>query len=313
MASAQPPTAEADGRFGTMWPRNPGASLALPFSVRFRRLHLRTFAEPQIVAPHLHDDLELLLLQTGTWHGSVNGEALQVPAGGALLVAPGDRHEDRCRRPLTLCGIALELLPGPRRGRSATPLAAGVPVAVRRLAKAPVLHRIAQRLTDVTCAGGRWSAPRQDAIAHELLVELLAMLPESALAPAVAERLAAAGFGAALAAVLDAHPSGLSVPALARALNLGERTLQMRCRYLLGATPLVLVRRQRLQVARELLTTGATVQAVADHLGYANPFHFSTAYKQAFGHPPSRTLRKSEGRQLPRTWPEGVDPADSVE
>lgn len=305
-------TVEADGRFGATWPRNPGAALSLPFTVRFRRLHLRVVPEPQVVRRHRHDELELLLPSAGSWRGAVNGKALEVPAGGALLVAPGDIHEDRCLEPLALHGIELELLPGPKPGISASPLAADAPVACRRLAAAPTLHAIAARLTEATRLGGRWTTVRQDALTHELLVELLALLPPAALAPAVSERIAADGFGTELAAILAANPRGIAVGALAAALGLSERGLQQRCRTLLGETPLALISRQRMALAQALLATGSTVTAVAEHLGFANPFHFSTAYKRAYGHPPSRMVRESEGRERPRAWLDDGGGADSA-
>lgn len=297
-----PQASERDGCFGAMWPRNPSSPMSLPFTVRFLRLHVRAQPEPQVVSAHVHDDLELLLPWSGTWRGAVNGEALSVPAGGALLVAPGDRHEDRSHQPVSLFGISLELLPGPRPACSAPLLAVDATVGQRRLASAPILHAVAERLVKLTRVGGRWAVLRQDALAHELLVELLAALPFSALAPNVAERVAAAGFGAELAAVLAARPMGLSVPALAKAMGLGERALQLQCQRVLGLTPFALITRHRLVFAQDLLATGASVQAVAEQVGYANPFHFSTAFKRAFGHPPSQVVRESEGHRLPRVW-----------
>lgn len=274
----------------------------MPWSVRFRRLHVRFRPEPQVVPVHVHEDLEILMPISGSWHGAVNGEVLVVPAGGALVVAPGDRHEDRCHQPIGLIGVSLLLLPGPHAGRSASPLAEACPVPSRRVTVAPALHVVANRLAAATAAAGPVTVLRQDALAQELLVELLAVLPAAALTPVVRERIAADGFAAALTAILAANPSGLPVPALARALALSERGLQQRCRRLLGTTPLAAIRRHRLDLARELLATGATVQAVADHLGFANPFHFSTVYRRTFGHPPSVDVRESEGPRMRRTW-----------
>ncbi len=299
---AMPVARDADGRFGAMFPRNPGAPLPLPWSVRFRRLYVRSTPEPQVVPAHRHDDLELLLPTSGTWRGAVNGEGVEVSAGGALMVAPGDRHEDRCHHPIALLGVSLELLPGPRPGHSASPLDPACPVADRTLAQSPALHALVGQLEQVTNTGGPWCAMRQDALAQELLVAVLAALPGTALAPVLRERLAASGFAASVASELATYPAGLTVPALAKALGLAERTLQQRCRELLGTTPLALLRRHQLELARELLATGATVQAVAAHLGFANPFHFSTVYKRVFGHPPSATVRKSEGRRSRLAW-----------
>ncbi len=297
-----------------MWPRDPLSPFSLPYIVRFRRLYVRNVPEPQVVPSHLHEDLELVLPLSGEWRGTLNGESLRVPAGGALVVAPGDRHEDRCHVPMTLHGISLHLLTGTlgtrgeqtgqRRAWSASPLASAATVAQRRLASAPVLHAIVARLVGVTRDGGAWAVMRQDALAHELVVELLAMLPPAARSPLVADHVAAAGFAEDVAAVLAAHPAGLSVPALSAAMGVAERTLQLRCRRVFAATPLAVITRHRLAMAHDLLATGAAVQAVADHLGFANPFHFSTAYKRAFGHPPSRAVRKVKGSGGVHAWPE---------
>lgn len=311
MARERNSPAEPDGHFGAMWPRDPGAPLPLPFTVRFRRLYVRARPEPQIVPPHLHDDLELVLPIAGTWQGTICGETIAVPAGGALVVAPGDRHEDRCREPLALYGISLDLQPGSHPGWSASPLAAGCPIALRCLPHADSLHLRARQLEQLTTHLDRWTTLRQDALALELVVELLALLPEKALAPELAARIASTGFAAAVAAVLAADSARLTVSALAQALGMAERTLQQRCRMLLGSSPLALIRRHRLDLARALLGTGASVQAVAEQTGFANPFHFSTAYRQCFGHPPSATMRESEGRQLPRTWPPEKDSPSS--
>lgn len=288
----RPQDPRPDGRFGCWWARHPGAHLPLPFAVRFRRLYLRARPEPQVVPPHVHDDLELLLVRQGVWCGRVDGEELRLEAGGALLVAPGDRHEDRSLQPVALIGVSLDLLPGPRPGRSASPLRPGAPVACRLLPTAADLHAVADRLLEATRQEGAWATHLQDAVAHELLVHLLMALPESALNAEVGARKAAAGFASTLAQVFARHPGGLPVPGLARVLGLGERVLQQRCRRLLGAGPAELQRRHRLALAREMLCAGHGVSEVADRLGFANPFHFSTLYRRVFGRPPSRDLRE---------------------
>lgn len=244
-----------------------------------------------MVPAHRHDDLELILIRRGTWRGRVDGEELDVPAGAALLVAPGDRHEDRCRTPVALLGVSLDLLPGPQPGRSASPLRPGAAIASRVLRQSEALVATAERLRLATVAGGDWSSHLQDAIAHELVVHLLAILPRAVVADDATARIAAAGLGTGLADLFNRHPGGMAVQAMARALGLGERVFQQRCRRLLGASPAELQRRHRLALAQELLGIGIPVQAVAERLGFANPFHFSTAYKRAFGHPPSQTLR----------------------
>jgi AraC-like DNA-binding protein len=55
-----------------------------------------------------------------------------------------------------------------------------------------------------------------------------------------------------------------------------------------GGMPLAAwLRRGRLARAQMLVHQGLPVVAVAERLGFANPFHFSRAYSRQWGHPPS--------------------------
>lgn len=54
-------------------------------------------------------------------------------------------------------------------------------------------------------------------------------------------------------------------------------------------TPYAYILQRRMNVARQLLLgTEVSVQAVARRTGYANPFHFSSAFRRYFGVSPSR-------------------------
>ena len=60
-----------------------------------------------------------------------------------------------------------------------------------------------------------------------------------------------------------------------------------------NSTPSAYIREYRMNIARQLLEDpGATVAAVAQAVGYPDPFHFSKSFKQTFGYPPSQ--RKTE-------------------
>ena len=82
---------------------------------------------------------------------------------------------------------------------------------------------------------------------------------------------------------------------IAAAVNVTPRTVQYTFRRHLGTTPLDYLRRVRLdRVHRELEAADPsidTVTAIAGRWGFSHPGRFSGVYKQAFGRPPSRTLR----------------------
>ena len=66
-----------------------------------------------------------------------------------------------------------------------------------------------------------------------------------------------------------------------------------------GCTPSAYIREYRMNIARRLLDQpAATVVAVAEAVGYADPFHFSKSFKQTFGYSPSE---HREGRSRGKT------------
>jgi transcriptional regulator GlxA family with amidase domain len=82
---------------------------------------------------------------------------------------------------------------------------------------------------------------------------------------------------------------------IAAAIGVTPRSIQYTFRRHLGTTPLEYLRRVRLDRAhRDLLAANPavdTVMAIAERWRFSHPGRFSIAYREAFGRPPSRTLR----------------------
>jgi transcriptional regulator GlxA family with amidase domain len=82
---------------------------------------------------------------------------------------------------------------------------------------------------------------------------------------------------------------------IAMAISVTPRSVQYMFRRHLGATPLEYLRHVRLDRAhRDLLAANPAVDTVMEIAGrwrFSHAGRFSIAYKQAFGRPPSRTLR----------------------
>jgi transcriptional regulator GlxA family with amidase domain len=82
---------------------------------------------------------------------------------------------------------------------------------------------------------------------------------------------------------------------IAAAINVTPRSVQYTFRRHLGTTPLEYLRRVRLDRAhRDLQAADPSVDTVMEIAGrwqFGHPGRFSMAYKEAFGRPPSRTLR----------------------
>ncbi|MCB9275215.1 MAG: response regulator [Lewinellaceae bacterium] len=82
------------------------------------------------------------------------------------------------------------------------------------------------------------------------------------------------------------------VAQLCRTVALGRAQLHNKLKALTGQPTSHFVRSIRLQKAKELLeSSGLNVSEVGYEVGFKNPSHFSTAYQEEFGAPPSKTRK----------------------
>lgn len=97
--------------------------------------------------------------------------------------------------------------------------------------------------------------------------------------------------------LLERHASeDLSVPDIAECLGVSVRTLQTALRAECEATPSELLRRVRLDRAREMLLEAdpgeQTIIAIAERCGFTHQGRFSALYLDTFGELPSESLRR---------------------
>jgi len=98
-------------------------------------------------------------------------------------------------------------------------------------------------------------------------------------------------------AYIDEHANQpLTTGQVAEAAGIGIRALQHGFARHVGTTPSAYLRRVRLERAHLELqaadaTRGATVAAIARRWGFSKPSRFTEAYREAYGVPPSHTLR----------------------
>lgn len=241
----------------------PAGGRALPHAVRFRHLRLRRAERSLQVAAHRHDIYELLIILAGSYRCRIDGREHAARAGEVLVVRPGELHEDCAPGPLRLAAVACSVDP---------PLA--WPDDRRRFPLPGAAALVAAFRDEPDDA---WAAEIHDLRCRALLLSLLrqAAPPEDAFRGALLRRLEQR-----LARPLD-------LESLARELGVSRRTLSARCRAVCATSPARLLTRLRLERARALLhETGLPVKAVAARCGFANPNHFSTAFRRAFGRPP---------------------------
>ncbi len=80
-----------------------------------------------------------------------------------------------------------------------------------------------------------------------------------------------------------------TVAQMACEAHMSERNFRLAFAAVTRQSPKRFYDRLRLRTAEELLRQGVyTVAQVGDRLGFSSPFHFSKAFKQCFGYPPSK-------------------------
>jgi AraC-like DNA-binding protein len=242
----------------------------------FLAISLAEAASPGGWDRHRHAEHEIIIAERGDYRCMLNGQLLVLAAGEALVVKPGDWHEDLLQAGTVYHALWFRL-PGGL-------FAPGVPAGSQVSRPGPALLAAVGGLERLAEAGAR--PARLDAALAAIIGLLVDGLPGEALAPAFS---ADHGFAARLQALFARLPPGpASAAAIARAMGLSRRTLERQCRDGLGCGPVQAHARWRVQRAGELLrTTDWPVRAVSATLGFANQFHFSRAFARVHGAAPT--------------------------
>jgi AraC-like DNA-binding protein len=256
----------------------------------FHALSYLEIAEPYTFHRHQHLNFEILVVDHGTYHCTLNGQQLRLGRNQILVVKPGDWHEDILTPPVAYFGLQLKTAGG----ALVPPCFPLLPDAEAREQVAdvprgefwPLLRRLRQesRLHDAL-------APLlQETTTAEFFWRLLRRLPQAALDPRFLHAAGEQRFAAQLQQLFAVNQnSGLSLARMAAALGMSRSSLSAKCRAQLALSPAQAFRRFRVERAMELLTgTGMSVTEVANHLGFENPYHFSRVFRRHYGRPPSR-------------------------
>ncbi|HEX7844623.1 MAG TPA: helix-turn-helix transcriptional regulator, partial [Chitinophagaceae bacterium] len=97
---------------------------------------------------------------------------------------------------------------------------------------------------------------------------------------------------------LYSHLDGLlinpdfSVDALARSMNMSQRTLNRKLKAILNTTPVEFIRRYRLQKAAVMLSSGHNISEAAYSVGFDTASYFTQCFKDEFGKTPTEFLNQ---------------------
>ena len=272
----------------------------------FETLHLRylwggsaTYPAGATLGPRVLDDYELVWIVDGRVRYERDGLRLDAPPGTLLLTRPGfhemyrwdpDRPSRHAFLHFAISGLPSDW-PEPERWPVARPLP---PTGASR----PLFRRLLYEWCDGSRR--REQPPRR-------IARLVEALVDDHLSPAPAgpadEAMPRPVRGALewLARSLEDDPTrAISLDQLAASVAVTPKHLCRLFARSLGRSPMTTVRLARLERALLLLArTDLSVQEIAFHTGFASPYHFSRAFRAAYGVPPTEMRRALDAGVVP--------------
>jgi len=249
------------------------------------------YAPGGICGPRIQHDYQLVILHQGELELHLDDRRIEVAAHHAILLSPGHREHFCFARTQetrhSWCSIDAGAIPAKlRRGFRAAAKPAPVDARIEALLE----------LGKTTFFEGRPGTALENAFHLSLGLALLAgfALGAQARIPALnpgdqalarAEQFIAKNFGQPLSLMDLATAAGVSRPQLLKLFR--QRRDITPTRYL--------YERRLAAAAGQLKHTGLAIKEIAQHCGFANEFHFSRKFKEAYGKNPRdwRSLRWS--------------------
>ncbi|MDO9542056.1 MAG: AraC family transcriptional regulator [Kiritimatiellia bacterium] len=265
--------------------------VARPSAVRpvFERTAIIKFIKPGVIPRHQHVCYEVIFVDQGLYRCHHNEIEFTLGRNGLLIVKPGDWHtdifNDKRLRYLGL-GFSLNAVPG----IPVSIFRAGTPVnrqhfIVNRADFLPLIEKIGQE----SRIGDFVSAHIQDALVLELFYRMVRAIPRDILSDYYVTTSRETSFLSILFSVINERLTRkMSVGELASALDISESSLAHKCHEIMHCSPAHLFQRVKMNRAMQMLkSTDMLVKEVSAYLGFDNQFHFSRAFKKAFGKAPS--------------------------
>ena len=258
------------------------------FQFQFQNFHRLSMSGTYEYPLHRHSNFELILVEKGPYRCSLNSQEISVESRQALLIQPGDLHQDHLAAHQQHYVVHFEILSSPgaqlikrilRQGSQAEDQVARTSLSD----EFSLLDEIA-----VESEGMFYSGNIQDSLLEVLLWRVLRRYPQNLLDSSFFNHTSANQFVERLhASIATALYKRTTVTSLAKDLDMPERTLYEKCRSVLKMSPSVLIRKVKIEESKRLLRIGnPSIKEVAYHLGFSSPFHFSQVFKLETGQTP---------------------------
>lgn len=247
--------------------------------------------------PLLRPDYRLILVQRGVYGCILNGEEMFLRRRDLLIVKPCDQYEENRTAGVRYVAIDFSLSGDGLFGADFLPVGSLPEDQVLRGTDVHIAH-IVERMLAESLRASDLDEQIKTALLYQLFWHISRILHDAQLARGTPQRPAWRLFNDRLHSLFETHVSAkLTAPQMAAALGVSLRTLNNRCRKVIGHPPMIAFKRYKLtHAARELRQPGNRIKEVSYRLGFQNPSHFSRVFRRYLGEAPSRYRRAQDIR-----------------
>jgi len=264
---------------------------------RFKDFHKLRCQEDYEYPIHQHADYEIILVEKGPYACSLNKRELRVGEGQALIIKPGDWHQDHLRRGQRHYVLHFEMGRPPRSEAVSCPLFQPDVHVEDQICREPIASPgwIFGELEREATEPRDYAQSVQDALLEALFWRMARSLPARSLSAQFKRVSSRQRFINDVRQVFEGGlRENLTAGQIAERLGMSKRSLSHKCRQLLGDSPASAYARAKIERASQLLLhTDRPIKDIAYSLGFVNPYHFSRVFKRFVGRPPS-ALRRGE-------------------
>lgn len=236
---------------------------------------------------HQHTNYELILVDRGPYRCELNGNELTLAKGQVLVIKPGDWHQDHLRTGQRHYVLHFRVPNLQSVGLFRSDISPALQIARGDHDRDALFMRELRRETELDAA---YAPAVQDSLLEALFWRVVRDLPSEALSETVRRLPRREALREQIVAVLHGHIGGNpTVRTLAVETRMSPRHLTNLCQTFFGEPPARLLLKLKLRRAEDLLRfREMSVKEVSAELGFANPYHFSRAFRRHHGRAPSR-------------------------